>query len=128
MTTDIARKMLDDVLDKCFDGGIYVPVTSFDGQWFRLAVRSASGNPLTLLQLMKDVFQKAKATKKADIIRVVKETNVVVAMSQADVMSGCELDVSIAENGQIQGPINMFNVRTSSTQHHPFSIRLGEVV
>ena len=56
ITAEITRKMMDDILDECYKGILYVPVVSSDGQWFKLAVRSSKEEPLTLLQLMKDVY------------------------------------------------------------------------
>ena len=49
-------------LQSCYDQGIHVACTCFDGQWFRLAVRDANDKPLTLLQLQKDVHAEARAT------------------------------------------------------------------
>ena len=64
ITAEITRKMMDDILDECYKGLLYVPVVSSDGQWFKLAVRSSKEEPLTLLQLMKDVYKSAKSMKK----------------------------------------------------------------
>ncbi|CAC5399185.1 unnamed protein product [Mytilus coruscus] len=53
VSTNIMRKMLKDVFIRCFEKELYVPVISFDGQWYNLCVRSNTGEPMTLLQLQK---------------------------------------------------------------------------
>ncbi|CAC5393851.1 unnamed protein product [Mytilus coruscus] len=46
--------------EKCADNGIDVICSSFDGQWIKQATRTCEDKPLTLLQLQKDVWEKAK--------------------------------------------------------------------
>ena len=53
--------MTEMVLDECFKKGLYTPVCSFDGQWSALVVKDRNNNPLTVLQLQKDVFTKVKS-------------------------------------------------------------------
>ncbi|OWF49631.1 hypothetical protein KP79_PYT22905 [Mizuhopecten yessoensis] len=98
LTTAIARKMLNDVLETCYNGGLYVPVVSFDGQCYQMAVRSANGDPLTILQLMKDVFKTAKGQKKSDFIRYIKQINCVHVETQAEAFSSIthRVDVMIS--------------------------------
>ncbi|CAC5400791.1 unnamed protein product [Mytilus coruscus] len=36
MTTGVMRYMVNDILEKCYHGGLYVPVISFDGQWYTI--------------------------------------------------------------------------------------------
>ena len=69
LATDALRKTLQHVLLACHQKGMYVPVASFDGQWYRLAVRDANDNPLTKLQLQKDVWKSAQKCSKQEILR-----------------------------------------------------------
>lgn len=55
MNSDSMRSMIDQVLQECYDRGLYIPIVSFDGQWSNIAIRDRKGNALTLLQLQKDV-------------------------------------------------------------------------
>ena len=105
ITTDITRKMMDDILDECYKGGLYVPVVSSDGQWFKIAVRSSNGEPLTLLQLMKDVYKSAKSMKKSDILKSFKEINLVKVESQNEVFDNIDIRVDVSSDGQYCGPI-----------------------
>ena len=43
---------------------------SFDGQYYRISVRDEHGKPLTVLQLAKDTWDKAKRTPKSKQIDV----------------------------------------------------------
>lgn len=60
LPTNALRKMIEYVLVKCEEKGLYAPVVSFDGQWYRLVVRDRDDYSLTLLQLQKDVFLDVK--------------------------------------------------------------------
>ena len=108
ITAEITRKMMDDILDECYKGGLYVPVVSSDGQWFKLAVRSSKEEPLTLLQLMKDVYKSAKSMKKSDILKPFKETNLVKVESQNEVFHNAEICVDVSSDGQYCGPIHVW--------------------
>ncbi|VDI45652.1 Hypothetical predicted protein [Mytilus galloprovincialis] len=81
LTSSVMRKMIDDTLQRCYLNGLYTPVVSFDGQWSQLAVRSSNGHPLTILQLQKDVFRESKKMSKSEIVRSIKNTNIVKAKS-----------------------------------------------
>ena len=108
ITAEITRKMMDDILDECYKGGLYIPVVSSDGQWFKLAVRSSKEEPLTLLQLMKDVYKSAKSMKKSDILKSFKETNLVTVESQNEVFHNAEICVDVSSDGQYCGPIHVW--------------------
>ena len=45
LVSSVMRKMLDEVLQKYYELGLFVPDASFDGQWSNLAVRSSYGAP-----------------------------------------------------------------------------------
>ena len=108
MSNEVARKMVDDVLQDCYFGGLYCPVVSFDGQWYKLAVRSEKDEPLTLLQLMKDVYKAAKVMKKSEIIKQFKQLNSVQVKSQEEAFSMIDHSVRISENGEFIGPIDVW--------------------
>jgi hypothetical protein len=74
---NILRDMIEHVLDECAKAGLYVPVCSFDGQWYRLAVRDQNDFPLTRLQLQKDIFHQVKRMSTSDITNKVCNMNVV---------------------------------------------------
>ena len=61
--------MVECVLQECYVRGLYIPVISFDEQCFSLAIRDSHGNPLTMLQLQKDVYTEAKHKSKTDIVK-----------------------------------------------------------
>ena len=54
------------VLLECHRRGLYVPVCSLDG--YRLAVRDRSDNPLTLLQLQKEVWKSVQTLDKSRLL------------------------------------------------------------
>ena len=65
MKTDTMRHMIRCVLEECYNRGLYTPIVAIDGQWYNIAVRDSSGNPLTLLQLQKDIYNEAKKETKS---------------------------------------------------------------
>ena len=48
---------------------------SFDGQWHVLCVRSVKGEPLTVLQLQKEVWKQTENTRKSEILKIFKDLN-----------------------------------------------------
>ena len=70
LTTAAFRNMVMEILRACSNKGIYVPCTSYDGQWWQIAVRDAEGNPVTLIELMRDVGNEARRTPKAELVRL----------------------------------------------------------
>ena len=75
LKTETLRSVSEDVHNRCHEAGIHIPAESFDGQWHNLVVRSVEGQPLTVLQLQKDVWREAERTKKSDIINFFKNLN-----------------------------------------------------
>jgi hypothetical protein len=55
LTTDVLRKMIDEVKQKASSKGLKVVVTSSDGEAFPLATTDANQKPLTKLRLMKQL-------------------------------------------------------------------------
>lgn len=71
------REMIEHVLDACSKAGLYVPVCSFDGQWYRIAVRDQNEFPLTLLQLQKDIYHEVKRMSVSEITNKICNMNLV---------------------------------------------------
>lgn len=42
LNTNIMRQMINDVLNKCFQEGLYVKVVSNDVQWYNMVIRANS--------------------------------------------------------------------------------------
>lgn len=63
----ILREMIEHVLYACSKAGLYVPVCSFDGQWYRIAVSDQNEFPLTLLQLQKDIYHEVERMSVSEI-------------------------------------------------------------
>ena len=75
LLTDTYRKMLLYVLSLCKAKNLYIPLVTSDSAFQRVAVRSATNEPITLLQLQKDVWSEAKKTQKSAIISHFKNLN-----------------------------------------------------
>ena len=75
LLTETYRKMVLYVLSQCKAKSLYVPLVTSDSAFQRVAVRSTSNAPLTLLQLQKDVWTEAKKTQKSSIISHFKNHN-----------------------------------------------------
>jgi hypothetical protein len=57
---DTMRSMHDEVLDACYEAGLDVVCSAFDGQWCTLSTRGETGELLTILQLQRDIWNAAK--------------------------------------------------------------------
>ena len=77
LSTPIMRAMHEDILQKCYDKGIDVACSCFDGQWLKMATRSRDDKPLTLLQLQRDVWDKSKKESRDTIISYISKTNII---------------------------------------------------
>lgn len=73
LSTDVTRNIMESVLDECNKAGLHVPACSFDGQWHNIVVRDILGNPLTLLQLQKDVWNSVQKMSKSDILKELRQ-------------------------------------------------------
>ncbi|XP_053383231.1 uncharacterized protein LOC123562931 [Mercenaria mercenaria] len=83
LPTQTLRDIIEYVLRECWSKGLYIPICSFDGQWFRMAVRDRNEKPLTVLQLQKDVYADVKRMSKGQIIKSISELNLVQLQSDA---------------------------------------------
>ena len=71
------RNACDYILSECRKIGIQMPLLAFDGQWYSLMVRDGSGNPLTILQLQKDIWNEVLKLKKKDLVNAIKDLKLV---------------------------------------------------
>ena len=67
-SAEAMRKACNYVLGECARRGLKIPLLAFDGQWCSLMVRDSEGEPLTQLQLQKDVWNSVAKLKKNQII------------------------------------------------------------
>lgn len=77
LPTSTLREMVEHVVQVCMQKGLYIPVCSFDGQWYRMAVRDRNEKPLTLLQLQRDVYLSAKSMSKTELVNFFYALNTV---------------------------------------------------
>ncbi|KAH3697092.1 hypothetical protein DPMN_084577 [Dreissena polymorpha] len=75
LTTGTMRSIAEDVHDRCYEQTIHIPCSSFDGQWHGIVVRTKTGQPLTKLQLQKDVWKNVIDMSKSEIISTIKQIN-----------------------------------------------------
>ncbi|KAH3898006.1 uncharacterized protein LOC127864724 [Dreissena polymorpha] len=68
LETKKMREIAEEVHNRCHESGIHIPCQSFDGQWHNLVVRDSENNPLTTLQLQKDVWREVEQTKKTEVV------------------------------------------------------------
>ncbi len=60
LTAEVMRNMSNAVVLSCIENGIKVVGMAFDGQFINLLSRDSHGQPMTLLQLQKDVWNHAR--------------------------------------------------------------------
>ena len=72
LSSSSMRDMILHFLEKCIDKGLHVPCTAYHGQWWQLVVRGAENQPLTIVELMRDVSRETQKTSKADILLFLK--------------------------------------------------------
>ena len=77
LTTTVMRKMHNDILQACFDKGLDVVCSCFDGQWLKFATRDDHNRPLTQLQLQCDVWDQCRKEKRETIINHLSKTNMI---------------------------------------------------
>ncbi|KAK7507914.1 hypothetical protein BaRGS_00000879 [Batillaria attramentaria] len=121
LTSSVLRQLIDEVLKRCFERGLYVPAVSFDGQWASASVRTKNGDPLTLLQLQKDVYKEAQKTTKSDMLRQIKQTNVVSATTCADVAKQVDTESRTNALQQYSGPITLGRCNACTYTYHTSS-------
>ncbi|CAC5359138.1 unnamed protein product [Mytilus coruscus] len=66
------RGIAERVLDECKEQSLHVPLIAFDGQWHTIAFRSVVEEPLTRLQIHKDVSKSSEKTPTANTC-IIKE-------------------------------------------------------
>ena len=73
LTSDVLRKMCNDVKNACAKEGVNIVCECFDGQWNTLVVRDEDGNPLNRLELQKAVWKDVTKMRKAQHISALKQ-------------------------------------------------------
>ena len=73
LSVEVFRKMHTQVLKYLHDHSMYVPVSSYDGQWASLAVKNDTGEPLTVLQLQKHVFRSVMKLQKSAVLTEIEK-------------------------------------------------------
>ncbi|MEW8542406.1 MAG: YqaJ viral recombinase family protein, partial [Candidatus Thiodiazotropha sp.] len=100
LSTQTLRAMMEYVLFECHKRGLYVPVCSCDGQWHRVAVRDRHDNPLTLLQLQKDIWKYVRSLDKGVIMNEIGDLNIVPQV-ESFVELNQYIDIEIMDSGAI---------------------------
>ena len=107
MKTEVMRSMIEQVLHECYTRGLYVPVISFDGQWYNIAIRDRHGKPLTMLQLQKDVYSEAKVESKQALLARLYQSNVVHVSDFQTLKDEVKLDYFLDSNNKYKAPISV---------------------
>ncbi|CAC5380282.1 unnamed protein product [Mytilus coruscus] len=106
---DQASKILSEVRKECGKHGLNIVAQCYDGAFAKLAVKGINNEPLTLLQLSKDIWKSASNTSKPDIIREIASIGVVQKLENLNsVLETFDVEVSIETTGGLQsinGPI-----------------------
>ena len=105
MKTDVMRCMIEQVLYESYTRGLYIPVIAFDGQWYNIAVGNRNGEPLTLLQLQKDIYNEAKQETKSALLKRLYQANVVHAPDLQTLNDEVKLDYVLDSNSKFKAPI-----------------------
>lgn len=106
MKTEVMRSMIEQVLNECYTRGLYVPVISFDGQWYNIAVRDRNDAPLTLLQLQKDIYNEAKQESKQALLALMHRSNSIQSSDLQILKTEVELDYMLDSSGKYIAPIS----------------------
>ena len=75
LTTEKLRNLLEHVQTLCKEAGLHIPAISFDGQCHNVAVRGIDNQPMTLLQLQKDVWRETEKMQKSTIVQKLAQLN-----------------------------------------------------
>jgi hypothetical protein len=86
MKTDIMNKIIHEVLYALYTRGLYSLVVSYDGQWAKLAFQSSTGEPLTVIELQKRVYNDVKKRSQNALTKDIFERSVVKAESFEDLL------------------------------------------
>ena len=107
------RGIILDILQSCDNKGLHVPAISFDGQFYNIAVRSNDNQPLTILQLAKDIWERSKKMSKAEQQRTVANANLVGRTSDLQSLSAkVDIDVDV-RNAMYVSPITVGPVKST---------------
>ena len=120
LKTESIRSLLFEIIRKCADSGLHVPVLSFDGQFYKLAVKSADGQPLTILQLQKAVWDKTRKMRKDVLISTIMGQNRVLPCENITELSEMvSLDYKVKPSGlslKFEGPVYVGKILDADKQ------------
>eukprot|EP00058_Branchiostoma_floridae_P000620 XP_002586108.1 hypothetical protein BRAFLDRAFT_110010 [Branchiostoma floridae] len=88
LNSEVMRDIVEENHQKCHDIGIHIPCRSFDGQWRQLLVRDKNGNPLTRLQLQKDIWKEVCGQKKRVLVEDLKTIQALEWVVEKDEQTG----------------------------------------
>ena len=117
LPNSVMRDIMEYVLLECSKRGLYTPICSFDGRWYKMTVRDRSENPLTMLQLQKKVWEMVKKIPKNDLLKEMTSANLVKAADYEALSQQIIVDMTRNEkvntlNGKLV-PYNHFSVGKS---------------
>ena len=105
LTVQSMRSMMENIICECYDRDIAVKALSTDGQFYRLAVRDKEDKPLTLLQLVKDTWEKVKKVSKAEQVQQLMEMNFERQESYEALCNALDSNLASRGDGSIREPI-----------------------
>jgi hypothetical protein len=73
MPTDVLRRMMKELIEKCENKGLNILVTASDGQWHLYGVRENTSRALTVHQLQKDHWKDVNSRSKPVLQSNIKE-------------------------------------------------------
>ena len=111
--TENIRSLLFNVLRECVKRGLHVPVLSSDGQFYKLAVQNRRGEPLTVLQLAKNVWKSSCKITKSDQVSELMNVNYPGKMANLqDVVNNVDfLRDHSADTGGPIGPLHVNGIK-----------------
>lgn len=101
--------MLDEIIEACRSKGLKVFALSSNGQFYRLAVRSKSDEPLTLLQLAKDTWATTKRMSKSEQINRLMELHR--PNTSTDIRTTVKERQDIHGNIYFEGPLEVHGIK-----------------
>ena len=102
LTVESVRSMLTELLAVCNNKGLKVCALSTDGQFYKMCVRDANNQLLTVLQLAKDTWDQTKRICKADQIRNLMSMNYVGNSNSGHIWDNLDItDIQTHKSGQV---------------------------
>ena len=109
LKVEVIRSMVAEITTACTEQGLKVVAVSSDGQFYKLAVRNKNDEPLTVLQLAKDTWAKAKKLTKSEEIKFLMDVNHLGSCDQVNKAVLTRLDEH--GNTHFHGPIQVYGIK-----------------